>query len=261
MVGLRLSTIFRWFDCGQNSHLFGDMSPNLGIAHVPSIKLTLQERAGTEERFADAASLVIAGWTGRDPVSLEEHIRELEALGVARPTKVPVFYRVSANLLSQSEGVEVLGINSSGEAEPVVLALDGRLWIGIGSDHTDRTLEAFSVAASKQVCPKPIGCTVWPLAEVQDHWDRLVLRSYVTGDSARELYQEGSLGQMRPAQELIELYTNGAGLAPGTVMFCGTLPVRGALRGGRRFELELEDPVMRRSIRHAYHVTQLPVVS
>ena len=228
---------------------------------MPSIKLILQERTGNFERSATAASLVIAGWTGRDPAGLEEHIRELEALGVARPTTVPIFYRVSANLLSQDDAVEVLGVNSSGEAEPVVLSVDGRLWVGIGSDHTDRNLESFSVAASKQVCPKPIGCTVWPLSEVQDHWDRLVLRSFITAASTRELYQEGPLERLRSAIELIELYTHGAGLQPGTVMFCGTLPVKGALRGGGYFEFELEDPVMRRSIRHAYRVTQLPVVS
>jgi hypothetical protein len=229
-------------------------------AQVPSIELIVEDSAGRRERSASAESLVIAGWTGRDLSSLERHMRELEELGVARPATVPVFYRVAAKLLSQEEDVEVLGANSSGEAEPVVFATGGGLWLGIGSDHTDRSVETFSVAASKQICPKPIGRTVWPLGEIGDHWDRLVLRSYVTMGSSRELYQQGSLDQLRSAVELIELYTQGAGLEPGTVMFCGTLPVRGALRGGQRFELELEDPVMRRSLRHAYQVTQLPLV-
>ena len=162
---------------------------------MPRIELNVESSAGRCGRSASAESLVIAGWTGKDLSSLEQHIRELEELGVPRPATVPVFYRVAANLLSQEGKVEVLGANSSGEAEPVVLAIGGGLWLGIGSDHTDRTVETFSVAASKQVCPKPIGRTVWPLEEVSDHWDRLVLRSFVTiGSSPRAL----SAGLARP---------------------------------------------------------------
>jgi hypothetical protein len=228
---------------------------------VPSIELKVEDASGATKRTANFERLIIAGWTGRDANHLEQHMRELEELGVPRPTTVPVFYRVAAKLLTQDQMVEVLGVKSSGEAEPVVLAFDGEVWVGIGSDHTDRGVETFSVAASKQICPKPIGRTVWPLSEVKDHWDRLVLRSYVTTGSSRELYQEGALSQLRPAADLIELYTHGAGLEPGTIMFCGTLPVLGALRGGSRFDVELEDPVLRRSLHHAYQVTQLPMVS
>jgi hypothetical protein len=228
---------------------------------VPSLKLQMEQSSGKLEHLMQANSLVIAGWTARDRQNLEEHMQELEALGVARPKSVPVFYRVSASLLSQEDDIEVLGGDSSGEAEPVVLSLNGRLWLGIGSDHTDRTLETIGVAVSKQICPKPIGRTVWPLSEIQDHWDRLLLRSYIiTGESSREPYQEGSLESLRSALELVELYTRGAGLGSGTVMFCGTLPVMGVLRSARRFEVELEDPVLGRSLRHAYQVTQLPMV-
>lgn len=225
------------------------------------IKVMLQQRTGSLEHDDRARSLIIAGWTGRNPKDVERHMRELEAIGVRRPTTVPVFYHVSASLLSQEGNVDVLGSNSSGEAEPVVLSIQGSLWLGIGSDHTDRSLETVSVAASKQVCPKPFGRAVWPLSEVQDHWDRLMLRSHITTDATRELYQEGRLETLRTARDLVDLYSDGTGLAPGTVMFCGTLPVQGALRGAKRFELELEDPVLRRSLRHAYHITQLPMVS
>lgn len=225
------------------------------------LELTLQRDSGPVEYTANIDSLVIAGWTARDREDLERHIQELEALGVRRPSTVPLFYRVSASLLAQEESIEVVGPDSSGEAEPVVLSLNGEIWVGIGSDHTDRRLEALSVPASKQACPKPLGRVVWPLNEVEDHWDKLVLRSYIVGPCGRELYQEGSLARLRSAPELIELYANGAVLAPGTVMFCGTLPVRGTLRGAQRFEFELEDPQLGRTLRHAYQVTQLPIVS
>jgi hypothetical protein len=42
-------------------------------------------------------------------------------------------------------------------------------------------------------------------------------------------------------------------------MFCGTQAVIGELGGGEAFEVELHDPVLRRSIRHAYRVASLEV--
>ena len=37
--------------------------------------------------------LVIAGWTGRDAAGIQHHIEELAALGVPRPSTVPLYYR------------------------------------------------------------------------------------------------------------------------------------------------------------------------
>ncbi len=42
---------------------------------------------------------VIAGWTGRDPVARDHHIKELEALGIAPPASTPIYYRCSARRL------------------------------------------------------------------------------------------------------------------------------------------------------------------
>ena len=103
-----------------------------------------------------ATTLVVAGWTGRDQATVDGHMHELEALGVSRPASVPVFYRLATSLLAQDDVIEVLGRKSSGEAEAVVMSFGGTLWLGVGSDHTDRVLEAVSVAASKQACAKPL---------------------------------------------------------------------------------------------------------
>ena len=35
--------------------------------------------------------LVVAGWTGRDRAAVEKHIKELEVLGVKRPSTTPVY--------------------------------------------------------------------------------------------------------------------------------------------------------------------------
>src|SRR5918994_5168242 len=51
---------------------------------------------GPEDRRIAITQLVIAGWTGRDKVAMEHHMAELEALGVARPARTPIFYRAAA---------------------------------------------------------------------------------------------------------------------------------------------------------------------
>jgi Protein of unknown function (DUF2848) len=155
--------------------------------------------------------LVIAGWTGRDVAALEKHIRELEAIGVKRPKTTPIFYRVAASLLISDNTIEVLGGQSSGEAECVVYSLDDGLFVGVGSDHTDRKAEVVGVSLSKQMCAKPVSREVWRLEEVAAHWDKLVLRSYIAADGRRRLYQEGSVAAMRPPTELFKLRRSIAG--------------------------------------------------
>jgi hypothetical protein len=228
---------------------------------VKQLELVLMTRSSTRAVSIDVTDLVIAGWTARDTGLLEAHIHELEALGIPRPSSTPLFYRVSAALLTQRGSIQVLGAESTGEVEAVLYALNGQLWVGVGSDHTDRALERVGVAAAKQCCPKPIGRQAWALAEVIDHWDELVLKSYVTRGATRELYQEGTLVGLHEPHTLIERCAGNGKLADGTAMFCGTLPVRGPLRGGERFEIELSDPMLDRALVHAYDVIQLPIVS
>jgi Protein of unknown function (DUF2848) len=201
--------------------------------------------------------LVIAGWTGRDVAALEKHIRELEAIGVKRPKTTPIFYRVAASLLTSDNTIEVLGDQSSGEAECVVYCRDDGLFVGLGSDHTDRKAETVGVSLSKQMCAKPVSREVWRLEDVAAHWDRLILRSNVGTEGRRRLYQEGPVAAMRPPTELFKLYCGGL-LPVGTAMFCGTLAVHGGITPSETFEMELEDPALGRKITHSYRVKTLP---
>ena len=116
------------------------------------------------------------------------------------------------------------------------------------------------IALSKQLCGKPVGTALWRLDEVEDHWDALVLRAFATIDGARVLYQEGALASLRTPADLIARRPEGR-LPPGTLMFGGTLSAIGGIRPATRFEIELEDPVLGRRIRHAYDIACLPVVS
>ena len=203
-------------------------------------------------------SLVIAGWTGRNVAALEQHIKELEAIGVARPKSVPVFYRVAASLLTTDPEIEVMGERSSGEVEYVLYARDDGMWIGVGSDHTDRKAETIGVTLSKQMCAKPVGAQLWRYEDVAKHFEKLVLRSFAHLKGERRLYQQGSVATMRPPEELIRLYNNETSLAPGTAMFCGTLAVHGGIVPAEAFEMELEDPVLGRKLAHTYRIVPLP---
>jgi hypothetical protein len=203
---------------------------------------------------------VIAGWTGRDPVARDKHIAELEAIGIARPASTPIYYRVSARRLTTTDSIEVSGGDSSGEVEFVLIGWQGRIFVGLGSDHTDRKVEAYSVTVSKQMCDKVMASVLWELEDVIGHWDQMILRAWAWIDGARVLYQEGTLDSMLPVAELIRGKFGSAGLPDGCAMFGGTFAAKGGIRPASRFEYELEDPVLKRSIRHAYDVIVLPVL-
>lgn len=217
--------------------------------------------AGSDRIAVEIDNLIIAGWAGRDAAAIEHHIEELAALGIPRPSTTPVYYRVAAANLSQAERFVVLGPDSSGEVEPFIVSLADGLWVGVGSDHTDRKAEAAGIALSKQLCGKPVGTQLWRYEEVEAHWDWLMLRSYATIDGVRTLYQESEVASLRTPRDLIRKHTGTYTLPVGTAMYCGTPAAIGGIRPATRFEMELEDPVLGRTLRHAYDVEILPVVS
>lgn len=226
-------------------------------------------RFETDERAAlevEVSRLVIAGWTGRDAAAIEQHIEELAHLGVPRPSSVPLFYRVARQMLTQAAGIEALGEASSGEAEPVLVRAAGKWWLTVGSDHTDRQVEAYSIAVSKQMCAKPVAARAWPWEGVAARADELELTSEVFEDGGWVGYQQGRLSAIRPLMELVSLFAGDRPLEDGLVMFCGTLPVRSrgdgtAVRPAPHFRFALADHARQRRIVHDYQVTALPVVA
>jgi len=226
---------------------------------VYDLTFTIDAQDATTPLTLAIDQAVVAGWTGRDPVARDKHIAELEAIGIARPAKTPIYYRVSARRLTMEDAIEVCGSDSSGEVEFVLIGWQGRIFVGLGSDHTDRKVESYSVTVSKQMCDKPIASTLWELEDVIGHWDKMILRSWAWIKGKRELYQEGTLDAMLPVKELLAKGFEGGMLPNGCAMFGGTFAAKGGIRPADRFEYELEDPVLKRTIRHAYDVITLPV--
>ncbi|MCV0425610.1 MAG: DUF2848 domain-containing protein [Roseibium sp.] len=201
--------------------------------------------------------LIVAGWTGRNRSAVDHHIEELAALGVPAPSSVPLYYQCAPSLLTQEAVIQVLGPDTSGEAEPILLRTGGTTWIGLASDHTDRALEAHSVAASKQVCAKPVADRLWKLEDVAGHLDDLKLQSWILEDGDWRAYQDGTLASILPLQRLIE----GARLEDGTAMLCGTLPAIGGVRPAADFRMALTDPIHDRSIVWGYKTSSLEIIS
>lgn len=210
-------------------------------------------------------ALTVAGWTGRNREAVQHHIDELKAIGVPAPSTYPLFYGVSPELASLDDNQYFLGEQSSGEVEPL-LVYDGQsIYLGTGSDHTDRGWETVSVAAAKQLCPKPLANDLWPLKDVQSHLDQLQLRSWVRDDpdQAWQLYQDGTLAQILPLMTLWQSSAMESQHQSGTfsVMLCGTVPTKIDIRPYRYFKFELHDPVLNRQISHTYQSHYLAIAA
>jgi hypothetical protein len=216
---------------------------------------------GDMRKKVTVTKAVVGGWTGRNKTALQHHIDELAKIGVKPPATTPLFYRVGVSRLSSADSIEVIGDGSSGEVEYVLLMLDDTIWVGAGSDHTDRVVEHMGITVAKQLCDKPIATTFWPLAEVEGHWEQLCLRSYVEEGGARVLYQDGRVsGLLSPAELLAAYRETGKELESGTLMFGGTCGAIGGVRFSPRFDLELVDPVLGRTISHSYSVVPVPIL-
>ena len=193
---------------------------------------------GVERAFAPEV-LVVIGYAGRDRAAVEHHIDELAELGVPRPASIPLFMVFPPWLLSQAPSIVVAGPASSGEAEIVVVVDRDEVFVTVGSDHTDRVLEAVDIVASKGVCPKPVATSGWPAAAVSGRWEDLTLSSRIDGGV---VYQDGSAGANLPPLELVAAIP-WAGPRPRCfAAFTGTVPVIGDIRPSSSFAATLAGP-------------------
>ncbi|WP_339776418.1 DUF2848 domain-containing protein [uncultured Thalassospira sp.] len=213
----------------------------------------------------DIGHCTVAGWTGRDAGAIAHHIEELAAIGVKPPSSVPLYYRTASAMLTRDARIEVVGAGTSGEVEPLIVAQNGVLYLGLASDHTDRDLEAHSVALSKQICPKPVAGILWRYDDVADHIEKMELSSWIReGDSDDwVLYQQGTIAAIRPLADLID----GAGLVAAAsqdqaaAMLCGTFGAKGGVRPARSFKMSMYDPILKRTIAHIYDIVELPEIA
>jgi len=207
--------------------------------------------------------MVNGGYVGRNQEEVRRHIEELAKKGIPGPSSTPTLYPVSRRSLTQASSIEVFGEETSGEAEFVLLMENEKqIYVGVGSDHTDRKLEMFDIAWSKNICPNVISKELWSFDDVLPHWDDIALRSWVTRAGKRSLYQEATLRSMLPPKELISFVRSRVrGELNHVVIFSGTIGLlEGELVFGEKFEVELEDRVSGDRLSVGYEVALLNYV-
>ncbi|PTX53950.1 uncharacterized protein DUF2848 [Melghirimyces profundicolus] len=220
------------------------------------LKLNVQ---GTEKTIEVTVNRVFnAGYAGSDQTKVQEHIDELAKLGVPVPSTTPTLYPISNYLPTVADRVQVQHGETSGEIEYVLIWAEGELFVTVGSDHTDRKLETYSVPMSKQAYPNVIADQVWRFKDVKDHWDRLELECWVTANGERVLYQKGTCADLMPPSQWKEIFRQKNVAKEGNLFFSATInTVANTLAFADRYEFEMRDPVLDRVIRHQYEVDVL----
>lgn len=206
------------------------------------------------------ARILDAGFTGRNQALAMKHVEELKSHGVAAPDRIPAYYGVTRESATTDDEIEVLGDTTSGEVEVVLLFQDDQIYIGVGSDHTDRELEKESIPRSKVICPKVVSRQVWRFEDVKPHWETLVLHSWVEVDGVRTLYQEGALADFLPVDDFLTRVRKEVkdGRLEGMVLFMGTLPTLGkTLVFSPTFEGQLSDPTLGRELSFHYRISPI----
>lgn len=224
------------------------------------LELTLERRDRIEPLIFTYQRMVNAGYVGRNQAEVRRHIEELAKKGIPGPKTTPTLYPVIPRALLTDAEIEVYSGETSGEVEYVLLVEDERrIYVGLGSDHTDRHLEEADIPRSKQICPNVLSRKVWPLEEVMDHWDDLVMRSRVVSSGQEVLYQEARLALiLRPDELMAFVRSKIPGSLNGTVIYSGTVGMlTDGFVHGERFEAELVDEMLNRRLELAYEVRPL----
>lgn len=218
------------------------------------MKYNLVTKQGTTEEEIKLDKLLVIGFAGKDVEKTMEHIRELEAEGIKCPKSVPVVYQCSKALLTTDNNIDVIADKTSGEVEYLILVRDGKYYIGIGSDHTDRKLEAASIHKSKQVCLKPYAKDFWMYDEIKDHFDEIKLVSSQIIDGKEVEYQSGFTNDLLPLDRIIaevekETSTN------NSLIYTGTVPLKEGFKFGDKFICKLIDEKLKKELVLTYNIT------
>jgi hypothetical protein len=222
------------------------------------MKYNLITKNGTTSETVNLSRLIVVGFAGKDTKKIMEHIEELEAEGIKCPKSVPVVYQCSKGLLTTSKEVEVVADKTSGEVEYLILVRDGKYYIGLGSDHTDRSLEAVSIHKSKQICLKPYAQDFWAYDEIKDHFAEIKLVSSQIINGKETAYQTGVTADLLPLERIVAEVEKEVRTAD-SLIFTGTVPlIEPGFKYGSAFSCKLIDEKLKRELSLSYTVTVIP---
>lgn len=184
----------------------------------------------------------------------------------------------SRYLLTNENAIEVQGPHTSGEIEFVVFTHSEKLYVTVGSDHNDRSLDPMwtellgrikDTAKSKQMVPAVTASEAWLYDDVKDHWDEIILKSRISVSGKPVDYQQFALINLLN----MDYYKDNESwiLKDGSVLLGGSGPMLSSVPNNIfkgqddlknitfpiDFHIEISDPVLGRTISHKYDVLSL----
>jgi len=226
---------------------------------MSEIAVTIDHLDGRQQ---EAQSFQIArmynfGSATRDPGAAVAHQEEVAKSGIyiAFDVPAPRIYPIGLHALDTGDAVFVQSAQTSGEVE-IVIHVSDQIYVGVGSDHTDRALESVSIPGSKQACVNHLAPVFWAWDEIADKWDECILRSWVDG----RLYQEVGVDKFLSPPDILSVLKERVNNLPARdfMVYCGTfVSVDKALGFGNNWRYQLEAPQVNRQIEAQYEVVDI----
>lgn len=199
------------------------------------------------------------GWAGRNKEEVRKHAEELAEHGIRGPKNMPEHFICSPTVMTHEPTITCIGDKTCGEIEFFFFNREGKIYVGVGSEHTDRALEAVDMIKSKAICQKPMSSRLWRYEDIKDHWDKILLTAWQSDENGNEvLYQNSPLAALLTLEQLIDeakrIYEN----LEDVIVWSGTIPALNGLVYGNRFWGEMNDPILKRKLTFDYTINVVP---
>jgi hypothetical protein len=227
------------------------------------LKFKLIEKDGaSSDKYMDFSRCYNLGFTMRDEAKMQAHLEECYKLGIKELIceRPPLVMPISSWAVLTDTHIGVQRPKTSGEVEIVTIVDENdEIYVSVGSDHTDRSLETIDIPWSKQVAPNVVAPQMWRWNDVKDHWDDIHMESWVIDQGETVKYQEAMVNEFWTPAEMVQGLRDSVVRVPGAnILFSGTVVSIGEkLRFAESWTIKMTDPVLNRVIEHTYTVDVL----
>ena len=227
------------------------------------LKFKLIEKDGaSSDKSMDFSRGYNLGFTMRDEAKMQAHLEECYKLGIKELIceRPPLVMPISSWAVLTDTHIGVQRPKTSGEVEIVTIVDENdEIFVSVGSDHTDRSLETIDIPWSKQVAPNVVAPQMWRWNDVKDHWDDIHMESWVIDQGETVKYQEAMVNEFWTPAEMVQGLRDSVVRVPGAnILFSGTVVSIGEkLRFAESWTIKMTDPVLNRVIEHTYTVDVL----
>lgn len=195
------------------------------------------------------------GWAGRNKEEVRKHAEELAAHGIRGPKNMPEHFIISPEVMTHEPEITCVGDGTCGEIEFFFYVREGQIYVGVGSEHTDRALEAVDMIKSKAICHKPMSKQLWKYEEIKDHWDEIQLTAWQVDEKGNTVvYQDSPLSALLSMEDIKaeaeKLYDS----LDDVIVWSGTIPTKDGLVYGSKFWGEMNDKVLNRKLTFSYDI-------